>query len=233
MTRRNRYLIVPIVEGDGEMDAVPILLRNWFRFRRFFNFETLDRAVFASQSAMIAPYDAERENGVEHYVKRARGARPDAILVMLDSDKECIKRRGRPAHDQLGPELTRRAQAAADGIPVEVVVANREYEAWFLAGYRRLKQRGLFRADVRFRNGYDVEAPGGSKRKVSECMVTTKPYSPTAHQPMLTAELGFGSYMARYAPSYGKLLSRLERITNQAREHRKERHRQLKATGKS
>ncbi|WP_218933730.1 DUF4276 family protein [Rubripirellula lacrimiformis] len=216
-------MIIPIVEGDGEKDAVPILLKNWFKFRRFFNFHTTDEAVFAPQSAMIAPYDAERENGIEHYVRRARAARPDAILVILDSDKECIQRRGKPADQQLGPELTRRAQAAADGIPVEVVVANREYEAWFLAGYRRLKQRGVFHTQVKFRDGYDVEEPGGSKRKVSECMATTKPYSPTAHQPQLTAALGFGSYMAGYSPSYGKLLSRLERITQQARRNRRAR----------
>ncbi len=30
-----KYVIVPIVEGDGEVEAAPILLQNWLRFRRY------------------------------------------------------------------------------------------------------------------------------------------------------------------------------------------------------
>ena len=30
-----KYIIVPIVEGRGEVEALPILVRNWLRFRRY------------------------------------------------------------------------------------------------------------------------------------------------------------------------------------------------------
>jgi len=42
---RREYLIAPVVEGHGEVEAVPALLNNWFRFRRFANFRSLDKAV--------------------------------------------------------------------------------------------------------------------------------------------------------------------------------------------
>ena len=34
-----KYVIVPIVEGHGEVDAVPTLLQRWLRFRRYRNVE--------------------------------------------------------------------------------------------------------------------------------------------------------------------------------------------------
>ncbi len=34
-----KYVIVPIVEGRGELEALPILLRNWLRYRRYRNIE--------------------------------------------------------------------------------------------------------------------------------------------------------------------------------------------------
>ena len=33
----SKYVIVPIVEGHGEVAAVPILLERWLHFRRYFN----------------------------------------------------------------------------------------------------------------------------------------------------------------------------------------------------
>lgn len=36
---RARYRILAIVEGHGEVRAVPVLLRRWFKHRGFGNFE--------------------------------------------------------------------------------------------------------------------------------------------------------------------------------------------------
>ena len=40
MKSGNKYRIIAIVEGYGEVEAVPIMLTNWFKHRRFHNFET-------------------------------------------------------------------------------------------------------------------------------------------------------------------------------------------------
>jgi hypothetical protein len=47
------------------------------------------------------------------------------ILVLLDSDGDC------PA--ELGPQLLERVRSARSDLPSAVVVANNEFESWFLA----------------------------------------------------------------------------------------------------
>ena len=76
MRRRNKYRIIAIVEGDGEEEAVPIMLRNWFKHRRFHNFETPDLAVRAHQASLLCRYDQVREHGIEHYLNLAMAVAP-------------------------------------------------------------------------------------------------------------------------------------------------------------
>ena len=124
---RHKYLITPVVEGHGEVEAVPALLDSWFRFRRFTNFRSLDKAVRTpGAKALLAPYDRERQLGIEHYVRLAAGSRPDAILVILDADDECDDRMTRNPYRPLGPELLERAIDVIPHIPVAVVVANHD-----------------------------------------------------------------------------------------------------------
>src|SRR5438094_4636142 len=130
--------IIPIVQGFGEERAVPVLVRRWLRFRNFHrHFEVPDRAINAKGSGRLkVGYDPIRHVGIEHYVHAALGGRPDAILVLIDADDECLHRgRGR----SLGPELLARAKGVAAHVPVAVVVANREYEAWFLASLQSMR----------------------------------------------------------------------------------------------
>lgn len=218
-----RYKIVPIVEGDGEVQAVPILINRWFEFRRFLNFDTPHVAVRAHKGSLTCAYDPADGSGIEYYVTRAAAARPDGILVILDADDDCNARRGRPANEQLGPELLQRAKDVAGHIPLGVVVANREFEAWFLAGYRRLKHQEYFLKEVRFPPGFDVEGPRDCKGRVGECM--GRKYSPTADQKVLARGIGFKAYMGRHSRSFRKLLRDLERIAREARRARRERAR--------
>ncbi len=112
-----RYKIVPIVEGEGEVESVPILMNRWFKFRRFENFGTPPRAVRAHRGSLTCEFEPNARRGIEYYVLEAAAARPDGILVILDADDECIQRRGRAAAQQLGPELLQRARSAAGHIP--------------------------------------------------------------------------------------------------------------------
>ena len=124
--------IIPIVEGHGEERAVPHLIRRWLRRRQLHqSFVVPDLAINAKGCGRLkAAYDRVRHVGIEHYVKAALRNRADAILVVVDADGECANR---AAGNGLGPELLARARAAATQLPLAVVVANREYEAWFLA----------------------------------------------------------------------------------------------------
>src|SRR5688572_29082730 len=79
-------------------------------------------------------------NGSGHRVARTVGTE-GAVLVVLDGDDDC------PA--QLGPVLLRRAEGACRTIPVAVVLAKKEFEAWFIASAASLAGRRGLPADLR------------------------------------------------------------------------------------
>jgi hypothetical protein len=216
MSGPSRFKIAAIVEGDGEVRAVPILLQNWFRFRRFHNFEPAQLTVKAHLGSLLCDYDPGKQRGIEYYVDLAMRGGPDAILIIFDADDACKERRRVLPYVPLGPDILARAKRHVAHVPVGVVVANMEYEAWFLASYRRLKNVGLFPKDTKFREGFNVETLRDCKGEVSQ--IIGRKYSETADQKSLTAEIGFRSYMSNYSPSFGKLLRELERISHEARQ---------------
>lgn len=217
----NRYVIVPIVEGHGEVRAVPILLARWLRHRNFHRYFDVDLAGpvrAAGKGALKVAHDADDELGVEHYIEIALLRNPNAIVVILDADED--------APDTLGPSLLARARSVAPGdYPIAVVVATREYEAWFLAAFPSSRFRAgltalqftLTRRSLPPRT--DVEAIADCKSYVAG-LIGVKKYEPTTHQPALTEILPFASAMTRRSPSFGRLLTGLDALMGQARRWR-------------
>jgi hypothetical protein len=212
-----KRMIVPVVEGFGEERAVPILVRRWLHHRRFHRwFEVPELAVNAKGCGKLkATFDTGRHLGIEHYVHAALRARADAVLVVLDADKECLHR---APGQRLGPELLARARAAAGQVPVSVVVANRTYEAWLLAGRAALFRCDVIRPDAALRTIYDPETRAGSKDAISEFIGEV--YSPPVHQPKLTQAMSFSPRSQLRAPSLAKLLRELQRLSAAARSRR-------------
>jgi hypothetical protein len=207
--------IIPIVEGYGEEEAVPVLLARWLQHRGFHPFfEVPERAVNAKGCGKLkARYDRQRHLGIEHYVEAALRDGADAIVVILDADEECLSSNPDGA---LGPRLLARARAVTD-LPLSVVVANREYEAWFLANLRTLRARGHFLPAEHLRDPHQPEVPGDCKGLTARLMGVPR-YEERVHQKQLTASIGFRPGVARRAPSFGKLLRDLERITRETRQ---------------
>ncbi|WPB77780.1 DUF4276 family protein [Archangium violaceum] len=226
---RPRYRILAIVEGHGEQRAVPALLRRWFQHRRFRDFETRDLAIRAPGSgALKCPHDAEDELGIEYYVELAARERPDGILVMLDADDECLERAGTPSRQGLGPELLERARSVAPRIPIEVVVANREYEVWFLAALASLRRAARIPRGARLATPLsDIETLRDCKKRMTRLL--GRPYEPTTDQPDFTGFLPFTSAMAHRSRSYRKLLKALEALTSAARQNRRQSSRRASA----
>lgn len=198
------FSIYAIVEGHGEVGAVPELLR------RFAN------EVFALYELnVLQPYRLPKgrmtaERYLESAVTLARlklnqydGRK--AILVMLDADDDC------PGRD--APALLDRAENVAGPIPVSVVFAKAEYESWFLAAVRSLRGYG--------RVANDATAPanpetirGAKEHLQRHCMIPGATYRPTVDQPALTHKFSFEE--ARQAcPSFDKLWRDLERLFQQ------------------
>ncbi len=108
--------------------------------------------------------------------------------------------------------------------PIGVVVANKEYEAWFLAAFASAKfRRALEKQGFRLRQrslprGIDVEAIADCKARI-ETLIDVR-YKPAKHQPALTRILPFTPGMVQRSRSFRKLLKELHELLMMARRRR-------------
>ena len=183
-----------IVEGQGELAALPLLLRRVAA--------ELDPGLSLDvvhlfrtpRSKLVKPGELERM--VELAARRLGSG--GALVILLDGDDDC------PA--ELGPALLARAKQARPDVRTSVVVAHREFESWFLAAAESLRgRRGL--ADDLARPA-DPEAIRGAKEWLSARM--RGGYAPTLDQPALAALFDLGS--ARSAASFDRFFREVSRL---------------------
>lgn len=191
-----------IVEGQGDVAALPVLIRR-IAAECYPEMEIdIPRPIRVNRTQVILPDQLEQE--VELAVQRIGGN--GAIFIIFDSDDDC------PA--QLGPELLNRASQVRDNLPVAVVLAKCEFEAWFLATAESIRgQRGLI-DDIASPN--NPEAIRDAKGWLSKRMEDSRTYRETRDQPALTAL--FDIDQARKANSFDKcyrdIVSLLDELQN-------------------
>ena len=164
--------IQPIVEGHGEVAALPVLLRRLLELAQVWDVRV--RKPIREQRSRLA-----KRALLERVVQLARtqeGCR--AILIVLDGDRDC------PA--ELGPRLLEWAAGPAADTPCEVVIAHREYEAWFLASLPSLRGVRGIRPDTEAHP--DPEAQRGAKEALEARMAPGLGYLERTDQPALSAE---------------------------------------------
>jgi hypothetical protein len=180
--------IACIVEGHGDIDAVPVVVR---RIAQEFNPSLaiyLNHVFRVPRSRLIK--ESELERAVEFAARRV--GLTGGILIVLDADDEC------PA--TLGPELLRRARQVRPGLPIRVVLAKREFEAWFLAAAESLQgRRGLSQT---LQGPSDPESVRGAKEWLTARMAGERHYVETLDQSALAAVFDFTR--ARRAQSFDK-----------------------------
>ena len=194
--------LASIVEGHGECEAVPILVRRIA--------QTLDATLAVSIHPVLRVPGSRlaKQGEIERTVELAarKNAGQGAILVLLDCDDGC------PAKD--APELLKRARAARADLPVSVVLAKREYEAWFLAAAESLRgKRGL---PLDLTGPQNPEAVRGAKEWLASRMLRVQGYSESSDQPALTSL--FDMNAARRADSFDKCYREIVRLLNHLRE---------------
>lgn len=190
-----------IVEGEGDVEALPVLLRRMVPlFKPGQRFEIL-RPIRVNKSKLLRAGELERTVELAARKLESEGA----ILILVDADDDC------PA--EIGPELLLRARSARSDIPIRMVMAKREFEAWFLAAAASLRgERDL---------GSDLVAPEtpeeirGAKEWLSERM-HDKRYSPTLDQPALAARMDLDQ--ARNASSFDYLWRKVDELVETAAE---------------
>ena len=195
-----------IVEGHGEVEAVPILIRRVAALHYPELTTVIPTPIRIPRNRVFKAGELERAVGL---AVRNIG-RQGAIFIILDSDDDC------PA--KLGPSLLRQVSQVFRNMPIAVVLAKHEFEAWFLAAAVSLRgERGL-RSDIDPPS--DPEAIRGAKEWLYDRMQSGKTYRSKRDQPALTARLNLEQ--ARNADSFDKcyrdivrLLSELRDITDQ------------------
>jgi len=188
--------LASIVEGDGECEAIPVLVRRIALALDPGLIPLVQPVLRVPGSRLIKQGELERT--VELAARKLGGQ--GGILIVLDCDDGC------PAED--APAFLNRAIAARRDLAISVVLAKREYEAWFLAAAESLRgQRGL-PADLTA--PADPEAIRGAKEWLAERMPPSRGYSETSDQPALTAI--FDMAAARRADSFDKCYREITRL---------------------
>ena len=182
--------IVTIVEGRGEVDAVPVLIRRIAAIAAPGAVLQVPRPIRVIRSRFL------KENELERYVDlAARQAGPDGrVLIILDADDDCPPARA--------SEILLRATSARRDRPIQVVLARREYEAWFLAAAGSVAgYRGLRRDTTA---PQDPESVRNAKGWLTSHMPPGRAYKETRDQPALTNIFDLDQ-ARRGAPSFDKM----------------------------
>jgi hypothetical protein len=174
------FFIAPIVEGHGEVQAVPVLLRRLAA-------EIAPTSQF-SLNPPLRVKAASFANDSDYFRKyielAARKAKQwpnskSCVLIILDSEDHCP--------GQLGPQLLIRAQACRPDVTIIVILAHREFETWFLAAARSL--RGACDLPNDLEPPRNPESLRDAKGWLSASMGQS--YNEANHQPKLTTAFSF------------------------------------------
>jgi hypothetical protein len=186
-----------IVEGQGDMAAVPLLIRRIAVRVDPALTVRLPQPLRVPRQLVVQPGELER---ALHTACRSI-RKPMAVLVVVDSDTDC------PA--QLGPDLLRRAVQARSDIPIAVVLAKREYEAWFLAAAESV--RGHCKLPPTLQPPADPEAISDAKGWLRRHMPRSRKYDERHDQPALTAVFDLDLARSR-SDSFDKCYREIERL---------------------
>jgi hypothetical protein len=185
--------IVCIVEGDGEVRAVPLLLRRLAQDRGVHDLAVPTPIRVHRDQFLRRPEEFERKLSLA--VAKAQGG---VVMVLLDADDDC------PVF--LAKDIEARAQHLVHSATLEVVICNREYEAWFLAAAESLAGRRGLRQDIAAPLGPD--GIRNAKGWLTERIAGGR-YHEVSDQPAMTAvfdiELAFGR-----SRSFRKLVKSVE-----------------------
>lgn len=166
--------IASIVEGDGEVAALPVLLRRLNEWR-----------PGTAYAHALPPIRVRRDrflNRDEEFRKQlllaaAKCGEQGWILVLLDADDDC------PV--TLAADVYQRAQQHVPHRRLSVVLAKREYEAWFVAAARSLDGHRGFRCPDEM--PVDAEIPRDAKGWMRQSMASGT-YKEMLDQPAFTAQ---------------------------------------------
>ena len=191
--------IAPIVEGHGEVESVPILIRRIAAAIDPSCDVLIPRPIRITKSRLLRAGEVERAVQLAALQTQAKGA----ILLLVDADDDC------PAEE--AAILLGRMQAAQGDHPCAAVLAKVEFETWFLASAVSLRGRRGLPEDLS--PPANPETVQGAKEWLSKHMPPGRSYTETLDQPALTASLD--PVLARSARSFRKFEKEVGRLVRE------------------
>ena len=198
-----RVVVAPIVEGDGEVPSLPILIRRIGQAYCPEIFIDVLKPIRMPASSLLKVDDPclRRAVGIaaskltEHCDATVR----KYVLIVIDAEGGCAAK--------LGPELKQRASEIASHLSIACVIAVDEYETWFVAAAESLTDY------LDFKPGEVPSEPEtrGAKKKWIEDRFRGVKYKETVDQPKFSATMDLRLCRSR-SPSFDKLCREIERM---------------------
>lgn len=186
-----RPVIASIVEGYGEVYAVPELIRRVAG-------EKCGRYDIDVPTPFRVPRNRMLRDGEISRAIRLQAARvtgPGGIIVIADSDDDCPL------------QLAKALSPDSRDVPVLAAIAVREFEAWYLAAVDSLTHHRAIRAEAG--PPTDPEARRDAKGQLEQRM--TESYRETLHQVAFASMLDLDLAAAR-APSFARFVRCVQRL---------------------
>ena len=190
--------VASIVEGDGEVAALPVLLRRLAQWRSATGHVNVLPPIRVYKDRFL-----NRPEEFSRHLKLAAAKCGDAgwVLILFDADDDCPAQRGAAVLAQAKTIIPHRR--------VAVVLANREFEAWFIAAAESLNGCRGFQSHAHDAK-VDPEIPRNAKGWVRERMPAG--YGETTDQPAFSARFDLDLAHTR-SRSFRKLCSEWDKNT--------------------
>lgn len=194
--------VAPIVEGHGEVDSVPVLL-NRIGSELFTDVHIQScRPIFQPRGRLINPNDNSLSKAIQFAISRLDAVPSDAsrlvlLLIEADDDFPC----------RLGPQLLNRCREFRPDQPIACVLANPEFETWFVAAAASLSALLTEIDDADIPIAPEVTR---NKKKWILDRSRTGNYAPAIDQRKLASKMDLKLCRSR-SPSFDKLCRELER----------------------
>ena len=191
--------IVPVVEGDGDVAALPELLVRILQEK----YNRYDVFVLQGKTAVVKTNGRQNlEKKLDKFLRHAQN-KPNcgAILILVDADIDC------PV--TLAQQLSQRCDQIGTKCPVQIVCAYRSYESWFLASLNTIKGQHGIPNTASLVN--DPESVLNPKQWLGDQMPSGQAYKETTHQVPLSRAIDL-DLAHRNSRSFRRLCHALEQL---------------------
>jgi hypothetical protein len=195
-----------VVEGDGEEQAVPLLIRRLL-------YDYLERFEFASIQVFNAQGrgNLTRQGGLERILEKVqRSSDCMGCLILLDAEKEDVRCPLTPVQ-----QLADFAKKRTWPFPIVIVCAVCEYESWFLYNLEAIARD--FELSTTSYEG-DPESECAAKGWISRQMPPDASYKETFHQVKFTDRIDIVK-TAKQSRSFRRLVHAVEELVEAIDNH--------------